>query len=81
LPKATGVPFGFLRAHAFAHQLLGALFNVQAHFFGEIVVELAATEDIRHPVHGKLLSPARCLHTYARAGDMPFKLAQTRSGG
>ena len=44
--RSRAAPFGLLRAHAFAHQLLGALFNVQADLFGEIVVELAAAEDL-----------------------------------
>jgi hypothetical protein len=47
--------FSIVAAHAFAHQLLGALFSVQAHFLGEIVIEFTATEDVRNPVHGKLL--------------------------
>jgi hypothetical protein len=48
--------FCFLQAHAIAHQLLGTLFHVQADFFREIVVNLAAAEDLRNPVHWNLLS-------------------------
>ena len=50
-----GLPFGFLVAHAFAHQLLGSLFNVNAHFVCEVVVNLAATEDLWNPFHWRPL--------------------------
>ncbi len=56
LPKARRAPaLGFLRTHAFAYELLDALFNMEAHLFGELVEELAATEEAGYPVHGKLL--------------------------
>jgi hypothetical protein len=55
----TGCLFGFPAAHTFAHQLFRAFFNMQADFFGEIVVELAATEDVRYPVHWIFLLVSR----------------------
>ena len=49
-------PSGLLRAQAFAHELFHALFNMQVHLLGEVIVEFAATEDVRHPDHWNLLS-------------------------
>ena len=44
-------PLRFLHARSFAHQLLRAFFNVEADFLAEIVIRLAAAEDVRYPVH------------------------------
>src|ERR1700721_157566 len=53
--RSPGLLLGFAAAHAPAHQLLGALLNMKADFLGEIVVELAATEDAFNPAHRKFL--------------------------
>src|ERR1700722_1438987 len=53
---AAGSSFCFFAAHAFAHQLLGSFLKMEAHLFGEIVVEGAATEDSRNPTHRMGLS-------------------------
>jgi hypothetical protein len=51
----AGLPFGVLGAEAFPDQLLRAFFHMQAYFFGQVVVELVTTEDIRYPMHRKYL--------------------------
>ena len=49
------LPLGFLPAHPFAHELLGAFLYMQSHLFREVIVEFAAAEEIWNPVHGRLL--------------------------
>ena len=47
IPKrAAGGLLGILPVHSLAHQLLGALFKMQAHLFGKIVINGAAAEDV-----------------------------------
>jgi hypothetical protein len=35
--------------------MLGPLFKMQLHLFGEVIVGFAAAQEIRNPVHGRLL--------------------------
>jgi hypothetical protein len=40
------LPLGFLPAHPFAHELLGAFLYMQSHLFREVIEEFAAAEEI-----------------------------------
>ena len=84
---SAGFPLRLLRAHTFAYQLLRALLNMQAHFLVEIAQELAATEDVRYPVHWSFLLVGRGFsriedernafeHSF-EAGDLLFQVAET----
>jgi hypothetical protein len=83
------LPLGFLPAHPFAHELLGAFLYMQSHLFREVIVEFAAAEEIWNPVHGRLLltgwgfariEDKRDTFEHAsEAGNLLLKMPKTRS--
>ena len=88
--RYTRLAPGFDWGEAFALELLNTLFHVEAHFFGKIVVEFAATKDGRHPVHWNLRLAGRRIariedernalkHTF-EAGDLLFEMAKAGGG-